>query len=356
MKTVRYAIVGFGGIAENRIAKEGFALDRRRFAPLRGVELAGVTDVSTARRKAARALGLRWFASVDEVLDAPDIQAVFIATNNGSHYPLARRALRAGKHVLLEKPMATTVADAARLVNAAVARGLSLAVDHMMVHNALNRKVRGLVARGGLGEVNDIELHMEFLYGTTPAEARTWRCARTGELGGPIGDVGSHCLYMAEFLLGEPIVEIRAVYEPKTLAIAVEDGAVIRFRTVSGRGGTARVSFARPRGSLAGTLLNLGYEIYGSAATARTSGTLFQLSGHADEPVRIRADIEAGSADPRPIRAGRVRNIYQEVILRHAASIRAGRPMTGEDGLHNLRLVAAAHKSATADGRPIPIS
>jgi len=355
MKTVHYAIVGFGGIAENRIAKEGFALDRRRFAPLRGIELAGVTDVSTARREAALALGLRWFASAEEAFAAPDIDAVFIATNNASHASLAQRALRAGKHVLVEKPMATTVADAARLAKEAGRRGLSFAVDHMMVYNALNRKVRGLVARGRLGEVNDIELHMEFLYGATLAEARTWRCSRPDELGGPIGDVGSHCLYMAEFLLGEQIVEIQAVYEPKTLAIAVEDGAVIRLRTASGRGGTARVSFARPRGGLAGTLLNLGYEIYGSGGTVRTGGTLFQLSGHPDEPVKIRAEIETDGADPRPIRAGRVHNIYQEVILRHAASIRAGRPLTGEDGLHNLRLVAAAYRSAAAGGRPIPI-
>ena len=68
----------------------------------------------------------------------------------------------------------------------------------------------------------------------------------------------------------------------------------------------------------------------------------------------------AGAASRRKatelIRAGRVRNIYQEVILRHAASIRAGRPMTGEDGLHNLRLVAAAHRSAAAGGRPIPVT
>ncbi len=355
MKTIRYAIIGFGGIAENRIAKEGFALDRRRFAPLKGIDLSGATDLSPARRKAARALGLRWFDSAEEAIGAPGIDAVFIATNNASHAPLALQALRAGKHVLVEKPMATTVADAARLAKEAGRRGLSLAVDHMMIHNALNRKVRALVARGGLGEVNDIELHMEFLYGAIPDEARTWRCARPAELGGPIGDVGSHCLYMGEFLLGEPIVEVRAAYEPKTLGLAVEDGAVIRFRTASGRGGTARVSFARPRGSLAGTLLNLGYEVYGSAATARACGTLFQLSGHPDEPVKIRAEIERGGGAPRPLRPGRVRNIYQEVILRHAASIRAGRPLTGEDGLRNLRLVAAAHRSAAAGGRPIPI-
>lgn len=356
MTTIRYAIIGFGGIAENRIAKEGFALDRRRFAPLCGVELAGATDISPARRKAARALGVRWFDSAAEAIGAPGIDAVFVAANNGSHYELARRAIRAGKHVLVEKPMATTVGDAARLVRAAAARRVSLAVDHMMVHNALNRKVRDLVVRGRLGEVNDIELHMEFLYGATPGEAGTWRCSRPEELGGPIGDVGSHCLYMAEFLLGEPIVEVRAATEPKTLGIAVEDGAIIRFRTASGRSGTARVSFARPRGSLAGTLLNLGYEVYGSTATVRTSGTLFQLSGHRGEPVRIRAEIERDGGPPRPIPAGRVRNIYQEVILRHAASIRAGRPMNGEDGLHNLRLVAAAHRSASAGGRPVTVS
>jgi len=351
--TLRYAIIGFGGIAVNRIAKEGFARDASRFGPLPGIELTAATDISPARRTAAESLGLKWHDSPEALLADPGIDAVFIASNNASHYPLGKKALEAGKHVILEKPMATKSDDARRLVDLAEARGLSLSVDHMMVHNVFNIKARDLVAAGALGEVNDITLHMEFCYGATPEEAATWRCSRPSELGGPIGDVGSHCLYMAEFLLGSPVRSVAAVFTPRTIKIRAENGAFIRFETASGLTGSCRVSFNDPRGSLAGTLLNLGFEVYGTKAGLRSYGTLFQLSGHAGEPVKIRLELEAAGAAPQPVRLGKVRNIYQAVILEHAAAIRSGHRLTGEDGLHNLALVEAAYRSAAQGGKAV---
>jgi predicted dehydrogenase len=352
--TLRYAILGFGGIAENRIAKEGFALDRTRFEPLPRVELVAAADISPARRAAAEALGLNWHDSPDAAIADPTIDAVFIASNNASHYPLGKKALAAGKHVILEKPMATTLDDARKLVTLAASRNLSLAVDHMMVHNVTNVKAREIIAGGALGDVNDITLHMEFCYGATPEEAATWRCARPSELGGPIGDVGSHCLYMAEFLTGSPIRSLAAVFTPRTIKIRAENGAFIRFATEAGLTGSARASFNDPRGSLAGTLLNLGYEVYGSKAALRAYGALFQLSGHPGEPVRVRLELEEAGVR-RDVPAGRVKNIYQQVILGHAAAIRSGHRLTGEDGLHNLALVEAAYRSARQGGRAIPV-
>ena len=309
--TLRYAIIGFGGIAENRIAKEGFARDASRFNPLPGIELTAAADVSSVRRPAAESLGMKWHDSPESVFADPAIDAVFIASNNASHYPLGKKALEAGKHVILEKPMATRLEDARRLVDLAAARGLSLSVDHMMLHNSYNAKARDLVAAGALGEVNDITLHMEFWYGATPEEAATWRCSRPSELGGPIGDVGSHCLYMAEFLMGSPVQKVAAVFTPRTIKIRAENGAFIRFETASGLTGSARVSFNDPRGSLAGTLLNLGFEVYGAKAALRSYGTLFQLSGHQGEPVKIRLELEAAGAAPQPVRVGKIENIYQ---------------------------------------------
>jgi 1,5-anhydro-D-fructose reductase (1,5-anhydro-D-mannitol-forming) len=352
--TLRYAILGFGGIAENRIAKEGFACDATRFKPLPGIELAAAADISPARRAAAESLGLKWHDSPEAAIADPSIDAVFVASNNASHCALGRKALEAGKHVILEKPMATRLDDARKLVDLAAARNLSLAVDHMMVHNAYSVAARAMIAAGALGEVNDITLHMEFCYGSTPEEAAAWRCARPSELGGPIGDVGSHCLYMAEFLTGSRIRSVAAVFTPRTLKIRAENGAFIRFGTESGLTGSARASFNDPRGSLTGTLLNLGYEVYGTKATLRSYGALFQLSGHPSEPVKLRLEVEeAGAA--REVRVGNIENIYQQVILDHAEAIRSGRRLTGEDGLRNLALVEAAYKSARQGGRAFTV-
>jgi predicted dehydrogenase len=355
MKKLNYVIVGFGGIAENRIAKEGFAIDSKRFDRLPGVKLVGVTDLAKTRQSAAQKLRLKWYDSVDEICADPGIDAVFIATNNLSHYPLAKKLLEAKKHVIVEKPITTTLEHANELVQLAEKNNLSLAVDHMMVHNAYNIKAAQMIQRGELGEVGSIVLHMEFPYGFTEEEASTWRCSDPAEVGGPIGDVASHCLYMAEFLLEDTIVSVQGTYTPPVSSIKAENGAYINFTTKKGTPGTVRVSFSEMRGGMKSTLLNLGYEVYGSKKTMRAYGTLFQLSGHSDEPLKLRLDIDDFRSCKRII-VRNVQNIYRTLIENHASSILRGPRSTGCDAVHNLELILKVHESARAHGIKIQLA
>ena len=354
MRKIRYAIIGFGGIAENRIVKEGFGVDKGRFAGHPLAELIGVTDTNPARKEAAAKLGLKWYDSVEEVLSDPQVEAVFIATNNRSHAPIAEKAIQAGRHCLIEKPIATTLADARRLQQLSRQQQLSLAVDHMMTENVYNQRARDLIQQRVIGQVNDIVLHMEFCYGSTPQEAAGWRCADPLEIGGPIGDVGSHCLYMAEFLLACEIESLGCVFTPRTLDIAVENGAFVQFRTKDGTQGTIRVAFNQPRGGPASMLTNLGYEVYGTEGIIRGYGTLFQLSGHPGEPVEVRIEVERSGVTEK-IKIDEVRNIYQAVIARHAQSILDGRPLDGADALHNLELILGCYQSADRQGHTITL-
>ncbi len=353
---VKYALVGFGGIAENRIAKEGFACDRERFAPLPGAKLVGATDLNPARAEAVAALGLKWYKSADEIINSNEIDAVFIATNNSSHAEIAKKVINAGKHVIIEKPMATTIDDASLLVELAKLKGVSLMVDHMMTGNCLNIKAGQMIRNGKLGEVNDACFHMEFSYGAVPEEAATWRCSRPEEFGGPIGDVASHCFYMAEFILGSQIEEIACVYYPKTMQITVEDGAYIKYKMANGMTGSVKVGFNEPRGGLGGTLSNLGFEIYGTDATLRSYGTLFQLSGYQDEPIPIRLELDKYTEQQKFVIAPEeAENIYQHVINSHARSIIDKSPANGYDALHNLKLIYASHESAKNGGKTVKI-
>ncbi len=351
MEPVCYGIVGFGGIARNRIAPEGFGVSQTGDASAdSGVRLVGATDTNAGRETAVRELGLEWFGAISEMLESDTIDAVVITTNNKTHYAIANETLRAGKHCIVEKPIATDVQEAVDLSALAVERRLSLCMNRMMVHNAYNMLAREAVSSGRLGKVNDIVLHMEFAYGHTPEEAQSWRCADPAEIGGPIGDVGSHCLYMAEYLLGSQIRELSCTYLPRSLSIAVEAGAYVVFRTEDGTKGAIRVSFDAPRGGLLGTLSNLGFEIYGSAGVLRSLGTLFQLSGHPGEPYhqRLQLENEEGVMELEPTG---IRNIYRAMIEEHARSIQQGPPMDGSEGLHNLRLVVACHESARSGAR-----
>ncbi len=348
-QVVRYAVIGFGGIAENRIAREGFALDRRRFAPLQGAVLTGAWSRSDRRRKAAEELGLCWYESLESLLADERLDAVFIAGNNATHVPYALQALQAGKHVILEKPMGVTLEGAEAVTAAAAAAGLSLSVDHMMRRNGFNRKAREMLISGDCGAVQHAEFHIAGSFGRQPEERTTWRCADPEELGGPIGDIGSHCLYMAEYLLGSPIVRIAAVYEPKVLPMPVEDGALIRFELASGVRGVIRVAFGVSYGTPEEMQDQLGYEIYGTVGTLRGYGVLGQLSGHEDEPRPLRLELSR-DGELLPIRPEHTENIYRQVIEEHAASIRNGNPLSGEEGVHNLRLCLAAHASARQGG------
>ncbi|MBQ5795443.1 MAG: Gfo/Idh/MocA family oxidoreductase, partial [Kiritimatiellae bacterium] len=292
MAKIKYALVGFGGIAENRVAKEGYACDRNRFKALKSAELVAATDVNAARKGAAEALGLKWYDTLDAILADKSIDAVYIATNNASHAEIAIKAMKAGKHVIVEKPIATSVADAKAMNRLAKQKKLSLTVDHMMVNNAWNIAAKAAMAKGSLGKVNDSCFHMEFAYGYDPAEAVTWRCSNVAEMGGPIGDVASHCFYVAEFIFGKRIKSVAAVYYPKLMKIKAEDGAYIKFFFEDGTQGSVNCAFSEPRGGLAGTLTNLGYEIYGDKAAMRGYGTMFQLSGYEDEPIKMRLELD----------------------------------------------------------------
>jgi len=355
MAKVKYVLVGFGGIAENRVAKEGYACDVKRFKALKNAQLVGAMDLNPARQKAAEALNLKWYPNLDAVLADKTVDGVYIATNNASHAKLAMAALKAGKHVIVEKPIATSIADAKAMNKLAKAKKLSLTVDHMMVHNAWTIAGKAAMAKGKLGKVNDSCFHMEFAYGYDPAEAATWRCSKVEEMGGPIGDVASHCFYVAEFMFGKKITKVAAVYYPKVMKIKAEDGAYIKFFFEDGTQGSVNCAFSELRGGLAGTLTNLGYEIYGDKAALRGYGTMFQLSGYKDEPIAMRLELDDGKKVTK-VAPAKIQNIYQALIDGHAKSVRTKRLLTADAAIHNLALCAAAHASAKKGGKVVSVS
>jgi hypothetical protein len=116
-----------------------------------------------------------------------------------------------------------------------------------------------------------------------------------------------------------------------------------------------KVAFNEPRGGLYGTLSNLGYEVYGDKAAMRTYGTLFQLSGHKDEPVPVKVEIHDGKK-VKEVKADKIQNIYQAVVMHHADSIIKGKLMDGSDALKSIKLIMAAHDSARKNGKTIKVS
>jgi predicted dehydrogenase len=143
---IRVGIIGYGYWGPNLV---------RNFAESPGVVVNSICDLSAPRleRAAARHPGVRLTTQADEVIADHGIDAVAIATPVSTHYDLAWRALEAGKHVVVEKPLASTSDEATRLVDLAGRRGLVLMVDHTFVYTGAVRAIRKIVTGGELGEI-----------------------------------------------------------------------------------------------------------------------------------------------------------------------------------------------------------
>ncbi len=131
----------------------------RNFLQAAGSGLVAVCDESPERCARARKdfPGLRTFGSFDAALRDEDFDAVALATPVSSHFPLARRALEAGRHVLVEKPLTTARREADELIALAKSRRLVLMVDHTFVYHPAVRKIKALIEAGDLGQLHYID-------------------------------------------------------------------------------------------------------------------------------------------------------------------------------------------------------
>ena len=146
MEPIRVGIVGCGYWGPNLI---------RNFSSLQEWVVAGVADLDPARLEviSRRFRVGRTTTDARDLFDDPSIEAIAIATPISTHVELAGRALDAGKHVLIEKPMAHSVVDCDLLIDKAKAAGRVLLVDHTFLYTAAVRKMRELIGRGDLGKV-----------------------------------------------------------------------------------------------------------------------------------------------------------------------------------------------------------
>ena len=144
------AVVGAGYWGPNLV---------RNFQATPSFRLRWLCDLDVAR--AQKVLGgystVQVTADLDEVLADPEVQAVAIATPAGTHLPIALKALRAGKHVLVEKPLAATFAEGRELVEEAERRGLTLMCDHTYCYTPAVLRIREMLGSGELGELHFLD-------------------------------------------------------------------------------------------------------------------------------------------------------------------------------------------------------
>jgi predicted dehydrogenase len=139
-------IIGYGYWGPNLV---------RNFSGIVTIEVKYVAEANSARHSQIRRNhpNVQILLSAEEMLQDESLDAVVIATPVSTHYTLAKQALLSGKHVLLEKPMATSVAECEELIQIAEAKSLTLMVDHTFLYTGAVQKIKEIVDSGDIGEL-----------------------------------------------------------------------------------------------------------------------------------------------------------------------------------------------------------
>lgn len=262
--TVHWGIVGLGGIAR---------LMAGAIARAENAKLAAVCGRDPAKAASfATSYGAeRSYASDDALLDDPNVEVVYIATPNALHASLALDALRAGKHVLVEKPMALTVDDAQEMMAAAYAARRVLGVGFHLRHHVVHQEMKRRIASGEVGDL----IFGTALWGSySPGLARQrdrWQMQPALAGAGSIMGLGVHEIDLLRWLLGQEVIEVVALTDGPNEDYPVEflTAATLRFD----RGAIAQLVSSRriPNGANSVTIYGTKERLDGEETLGMTS-------------------------------------------------------------------------------------
>ena len=335
---VRFAIVSPGRWGRKLLdaAKE---TPRLAFAGVFSRDAAKAAEIATA-------YGGRTYASYEALLADPAVEAVVLPTPHFLHHPQTLAALAAGKHVFVEKPIATSVAQAQEMLDASVAARKVLAVGHQGRHTGGARKVKEMIAAGELGDIAAVVIVQGFPH----ALFRTgddWRSGATAVPGGQLDELGVHYFEVLQFLFGPAkrvtgFVQRRSPDTPPAtanVALYFANGVIANYTTYDASVGMSRMIILGRKGAL--ELNRLGqdacpWQPLSDPATARLGGLPAQPIKF-DGPYLITTALTAELDD-------------------FAAAIREGRPpqVGAAESLSTLR-ISRAVMEASATGRTVEL-
>ena len=328
--------------------------------------------------------------SWEAIAAADDIDVVSVAVGNELHRPLVEALLAAGKHVLCEKPLAPSVADAQAMVTAAEAATTQSGVGFSFRRTPAINAIRQQIEQGSMGDVRHFNGHYWCDYAQNPDAPISWRY-KGGPGSGALADIGSHMIDLGEYLCG-PITSVSggtfqtfvterpvplgatvghagggAVSEEKD-SVDNEDIATFTATFAGGAVGTfsiSRIHHGLPNG--------LGFEVYGSTGMAAFDLNHPSVFTYADQSAGPRtngySEILLGPQHPGLTRGlamdfpsvGYGQNdlfVWQaRAFLDQAAGIGKLTPLPSlAHGLHNMRILAAVTESALSKGSSVTIS
>ncbi len=228
---IRLAVIGTGAISQ--------VVHVPIFAEREDVALVALADLDVPKAQTiARRFGIDEVIHPDEALDREDLDGVVICTPNQTHEEMAIRALRSGKHVFVERPLATTSVGAQRVIDAAAEAGKSLVVGLPHRFRPEVSALRSFVAGGELGDLYSVR--GSWLTRRVPVMRPTWR-QEAAAAGGALIDLGVSASDLCMWIVGFPKIK-RVSCVTRVRAFEVEDAATLMFESVEGIAFSVEVS------------------------------------------------------------------------------------------------------------------
>lgn len=265
--------LGFGMIGLGEIAwtSTGSVFQETAHAQM----IAGMDPVDEIARSYQERFAIPCSTNLDDVLNHPGVEAVVISTPHNTHVPLGIKAARAGKHVIVEKPMATTLKDADTLIAACKHAGvLCSSKEGSVRYQPATARAKELIAARVIGEVMGTQVYgaadkpdSYWTGGYTGRVKTTWRPSKTESGGGILIMNYIYDVYRLRYVTGMEVTRVFAEYDTYRTQVQVEDFIAVTMRYENGAIGTLMASSCTPgaaRSGIRGTQAS-GNRIYGTA-------------------------------------------------------------------------------------------
>lgn len=292
----------------------------------------------------SRAWGVPCFDAIDTFLEA-EMDAVVVATPSGQHFEQAQRVLKAGKHVLIEKPITLELEHAHELIGLAAAQDLRLGVTFQRRADPLFRTVKEAVSSGALGEPVLLSITMPYFRTADYYASAPWRGTYAEDGGGVLMNQGIHLVDLAVWLFGA--ARRVSAFEARRLhGVEVEDTISLTLEFASGAlGNISGTTASRPGATH-------GVEVCGTKGSLRLEGeqvVRWDVEGLAKPEGTV---SDKSSSDPKATSTAN----HQRIVADFVAAVEEGRAplVTGEDALLSLAVVRGAYQAAK-EGRVVEL-
>jgi predicted dehydrogenase len=328
---VGFAVVGLGHLALGQVLP---AFGNSKYArPVALVSGHREKALKVAAQHGVQERAVYDYADFDRLAENPEVKVVYIALPNSMHAEFTERAARAGKHVLCEKPMATSVADAQRMIDACSAARVKLMIGYRSQYEPMDRAIVKMVRQGALGRP------LQFVSSNSQDEGdpTQWRLNKAMAGGGPMVDVGIYCLNAARFLTGEEPSEVLAqVQRPQADPRFREVESSIQFllRFPSGFSASCNAAYDCHRSQFFRLECSDGWA---EMSPAFAYQGLQLRHGRTVDGKDVVTNVDVDAKDQFALELDHM----SECVL-------TGRPphTGGEEGLQDVKIIAAAYESA----------